>query len=157
RTRAQASRIGAVHALILAHQPSERAVGELVLVEADQIVVVPLRIRHGLIRVVEGGLAERVGVPFDASHLARLAADAGRDVDQLADAFGFFALRALARGRARMAGDRFDLECPGAHARSSFTRKPLNSGVYALGSITVGERRLAGVNAVLPSSSLMPQ
>src|SRR5262249_1408709 len=41
--RAQASRIGAVHALILAHQPSERAVGKLVLVEADQVVIVPLR------------------------------------------------------------------------------------------------------------------
>src|SRR5258708_37527615 len=39
RTGAQASRIGAMHALIFPHQPSELAVGELVLIEPDQIVV----------------------------------------------------------------------------------------------------------------------
>src|SRR2546426_3631185 len=40
---------------------------------------------------------------------------------------------------------------------SSFTKNPLNSGVYALGSITVGDRRLTDVSAVRPASSAMPR
>ena len=84
RTRQQATWIGAVHALVLAHQPTEVAIAVHVLVEADQVVVVPRHIRHGLVGVVENGFAERIAVPFQARYFARFAADAGGDVDQLA-------------------------------------------------------------------------
>src|SRR5215831_7018918 len=57
-TRRQASRLRAVHALVLAHQPHQRAVFALVLVELDQVPVVPARIRHGLVGVFERCLAE---------------------------------------------------------------------------------------------------
>ena len=43
------------------------------------------------------------------------------------------------------------------YARSNFTKNPLNSGVKALGSTTVGESRLVGVCAVRPSSSAIPR
>src|SRR5260370_42251454 len=39
------------------------------------------------------------------------------------------------------------------YAFSIFTRKPLYSGVYALGSTTVGESRLTTVLGTLPASS----
>src|SRR5579862_5878349 len=126
-TRAQTAGIGAVHALVFAHEPAEGTVCKFVLVETDQVVIIPGRIRHGLIRVVEGGLAERIAVPFEARHLAGFAANAGGDVDQFANTAAFLALRAASGNRARMAGDRFDLQR--THALSSFTRKPLNSGV----------------------------
>ena len=72
------------------------------------------------------------------------------------------ALHAGAGDGAGMAGDSSDLqESPGSwsapYAFSSFTRKPLNSGVNALGSMTVGVSRLATVRAFLPSSSAMPR
>src|ERR1043165_8255800 len=85
RARAQAARILAVHALILAHQPLQHAVLALVLVELDQVPEIPLRFRHRLIGVVEGRRLEWIAVPFDARDFARLAADAGGDVDVLAD------------------------------------------------------------------------
>src|SRR5262249_54399099 len=52
RTRAETAGVGAVQAAVLAHQPLERAVIGDMLVEADQVIVIPLQIRHGLIRVV---------------------------------------------------------------------------------------------------------
>src|SRR5262245_7156375 len=94
-TRAQAPRILAVHALVLAHQPHEPAVAALVLVELDQVPVIPRRRRHGLVRVVERRLLERHVVPLDARDLAGLAADARRHVDVLADVL--FALDAASR------------------------------------------------------------
>src|SRR5262249_11401041 len=136
RARAQAPRVLAVHALVLAHQPHQRTPVRLMLVKLDQVPVVPCRVRHRLVRVVERRLLEGHVVPLDARDLARLAADARRDVDVLADLV--LALDARARHAARVAGDRLDLKGAGRHAQapssmafSIFTRKPLNSGVYA--------------------------
>ena len=95
--RAQATRILAVHALVLAHRPHQRPVVFRVLVELDQVPVVPRRRRHRLVRVVERRLGERHVVPFDARDLARLAADARGGVDVLAHLL--FTVRAGARHR----------------------------------------------------------
>src|SRR5262249_30701375 len=103
RARRQTPGIGAVHALVLAHQPGARTVGLGVLFELDQVPVIPSRFRHGLVGVLKRGLAERQIVPLQARHLARLAPDAGRGIDQLGDAL--LPLRALTRRRARMPGD----------------------------------------------------
>src|SRR5436190_629189 len=88
---------------------------------------------------------------------AVLAADAGSDVDVFADLFR--TLDTGAGNGARMAGNRLDLECARRHdyAFSIFTRNPLNSGVYALGSIAVGDRRFAEVRSVRPASSAIPR
>src|SRR5919198_6406433 len=43
------------------------------------------------------------------------------------------------------------------YALSSLTRNPLNSGVYAFGSITVGDNRFAESRDVRPSSSAIPR
>ena len=85
RAGAQAAGIGAVHALVFAHQPLNRAIPVLVLVELDQVPEIPARLRHRLVSVVECRRAERHIVPFDARHLAGFAADAGRRIDQFAD------------------------------------------------------------------------
>src|SRR6267378_7726537 len=85
RTSCQASRIGAVHALIFAHEPLDRAIGILVLIELDEVPEIPARLRHGLVGVVEGGRAEGHVVPLNACYFARFAADASGGVDQLAD------------------------------------------------------------------------
>ena len=39
------------------------------------------------------------------------------------------------------------------YAFSNFTRKPLNSGVYAFGSVTVGDSRFAMLRGTRPASS----
>ena len=39
------------------------------------------------------------------------------------------------------------------YAFSSFTRKPLNSGVYAFGSVTVGDSRFTMLRGTFPASS----
>ena len=157
RTGAQATGILAVHALILAHQPLKRPVVAWMLVELDQVPVVPRRRRHRLVGVVEGRLLERHVVPFDAGDFARLTTDARGDVDVLADLV--FALDAATRHAARMSRDRLDLKGSGTacQALSSFTRKPLNSGVYAFGSTIVGDSKFALVRAVRPASSAMPR
>src|SRR5207249_2173382 len=49
----QAPRLRAMHALILAHQPHQRAVFALVLVEENQVPVIPARLRHRLVGVSE--------------------------------------------------------------------------------------------------------
>ena len=85
RTRRQAARIFAVHALVFAHQQHHAAVFALVFVELDQVPVIPCRFRHRLVGVVERGFAERVTVPFQARHFARFAADARGRIHQLAD------------------------------------------------------------------------
>jgi hypothetical protein len=74
-----------MHALVLAHEPLDRPILSLVLVELDQVPEVPARLRHRLVSVVERGRAERHAVPLDASHFARLAADTRRGIDQLAN------------------------------------------------------------------------
>ena len=112
RTGAQAAGVRAVHALVLAHEP-HRQPRLAVLGEPDQVPVVPLRGRHRLVGVVEGGHLERQVVPFQARHLARLAADAGGDVDVLGNRL--LALHAAARDRARVSRDGLDLKRAGRH------------------------------------------
>src|SRR5579864_272848 len=85
RTRAQAAGIGAVHALILAHEPLYGTVFARMFVELDQVPEIPARLRHRLVGVVEHGRSERHVVPLDARHLAGLAADADGRIDQFAD------------------------------------------------------------------------
>ena len=163
RTRLQASGIGAVHALILAHQPLDRPVFALVLVELDQIPEVPARLRHRLVGVVE--VVGVNGMSFHSTHAtsqalqpmqvvvstslqtsnSRCSPVPGERARHGPRSFRFAMSAALAHRRAR------------SYAFSIFTRKPLNSGVYAFGSITVGVSRFASVFAVLPSSSAMPR
>src|SRR5499427_10294845 len=76
-TRRETAGLGAVHALVLAHEPQQRAVFALVLIEKDKVPVIPARLRHGLIRVVEDGFAKRQVVPFHAGYFASFAAYAG--------------------------------------------------------------------------------
>src|SRR5437879_13176106 len=64
-----------------------------VFVEEDQVPVIPARLRHGLVGIVENGFAERQVVPLHAGHFAGFAADARRGVDEFAN--GVFALGAL--------------------------------------------------------------
>ena len=56
-----------------------------VLIELDEVPVIPRRFGHGLVRVVEIGLREAVTVPFEAGDFAGFAADAGGGVDQFAN------------------------------------------------------------------------
>src|SRR5208283_1698682 len=84
-TGRQTAGIGAVHALIFAHEQRDAAIFAFVLVELDQIPVIPRRRRHGLVAVVEYRVGEAVSVPFEARHFAGFAADAGGSVDQLAN------------------------------------------------------------------------
>ena len=84
-TGGQTARLGAMHALVFAHQQHHGAVGAHVLVELDQVPIVPGRLRHGLITVLKDRFAEAITVPFEASHFAGLAADAGGGIHQLAD------------------------------------------------------------------------
>ena len=116
RTRRQTSGIGAVHALVFAHQQHQAAVFALVLVELDEVPVVPRGLRHGLVAVVEGGFAEGVAVPLQASYFACLAADASSGVNELADLL--CPLHALARNRPGVAGDSDDFQCCLAHIYS---------------------------------------
>src|SRR5579862_8584891 len=84
-TRDQTARLFAMHALVLAHQELQAAIFAFMLVELDQVPVVPLRFRHGLVGIVEGGLAKRESVPLETRHFASLATDARGGIDQLAD------------------------------------------------------------------------
>src|SRR5712692_9663811 len=83
-TSLQASRIGAVHALVLAHQPVQPG-AVLVLVELDQVPEVPRRLRHGLVGAHLNGRLRRQIVPLLAGDFAGLAADTRAGVNQLAD------------------------------------------------------------------------
>ena len=112
----QAARLGAVHALVLAHEPLESAVIAFVLVELDEVPVVPARFRHGLVSIVEDGFGEGQLIPLDASDLAGLAADAGGRVHELA--YDFFALRARAGHRAGVTRDFLDAKAGLAHGVS---------------------------------------
>jgi hypothetical protein len=106
RTGPQASGIFAVHALVLAHEPCKAAIVVLVLVELNEVPVIPVGVGHRLVGVVEVGLLERHVVPFHAGHFAGFAADAGGGVDQLAHLV--LALRAFAGYRSRMGRDLLD-------------------------------------------------
>ena len=61
------------------------------LVEENQVPIIPARLRHRLVGVVEDRLAERQIIPFHARHFASLAADACSGIDEFAD--GEFSLR----------------------------------------------------------------
>src|SRR6266403_70702 len=108
-----------------------RLVFGFIFVEENQVPVITPRLRHGLIGIVENGFAERQVVPLHARHFARFAANAGGGVDEFADFI--FALRVLAGNGPRVTGNSLDAQYFLAHgilyAFSSFTRKPLNSGV----------------------------
>src|SRR5436190_2186353 len=112
-TGAKAARIFAVHALILAHEPLERSVRALVLVELDEIPEIPRRRRHRLVGVVECRLLEWHVVPFDARDLAGLAADARGDVYVLADLI--LPLHAGARDASGVTRNLFDLQRASGH------------------------------------------
>ncbi len=76
--------VGAVHALVLAHQPVQRAV-LLVLAEPDQVPDVRRHVGQRLVGPhLHGGFRRQI-VPLLAGHLAGLAADARRGVDELGD------------------------------------------------------------------------
>src|SRR5580704_5786405 len=77
--------IGAVHALVFAHQQHHGAVAAFMLVELDQVPVIPRRLGHCLVGVIKSGFAEGVTVPFQASDFARFAANTGRCVYELAN------------------------------------------------------------------------
>src|SRR5580704_4599412 len=83
RASGKASRVFAMHALIFAHQQHQAAVLALMLVEFDQVPVVPGGFGHRLVGVIEGGLTERIPIPFQAGNLAGFAANASGRVDQL--------------------------------------------------------------------------
>ena len=102
-TSRQAAGLGAVHALVLAHEPHQRAVFAFVLVEEDQVPVIPARLRHRLVGVTEDGFAERQVVPFHAGHFAGFAADAGGGVDEFAD--GVFTLGVFSGHASGMPGN----------------------------------------------------
>src|SRR5262249_2315292 len=144
----QTTRLFAMHALILAHQPLHVAVIPGVFVELDQVPEVPGCFRHRLVGVIESGLAELVSVPLHAGDLAGLAADASRRIDQLAhvvvtgDSAAFFAVRlgvGPAAGRAAtVTGDRFDFQCAVAHGVSPLDLLDLHQKAFELWRVSVG-------------------
>ena len=105
-TRLQASRIGAVHALVFAHEQRDAAVFALVLVELDEVPVIPRRFRHRLVAVVEHRVGERIPVPLETCHFTGFAADARGGVNQFADLI--VALHVVAGSGSRVAGNSAD-------------------------------------------------
>ncbi len=61
----QATGVGAVHALVFAHQPLDGAIGILVLIELDEVPEIPARLGHRLVGVVEDGGAK--GMSFHST------------------------------------------------------------------------------------------
>src|SRR5258705_431338 len=116
--------------------------------EFDQVPIVPLSRGHRLIGVIESGFSEGIIVPLHTGYFTGFAANACRHIDIFADLES--ALRALAGDWSRVGRDLLNLHCslihgssPLSQAFSIFTRKPLYSGVYALGSIAAGDNKLA--------------
>src|SRR5580698_7579911 len=103
RTGRKATRIFAMHALVLAHQQHHAAIVALMLVELDQVPVIPCGLRHRLVGVIKGSFGKRVTVPFEAGHLTSFAADASTRVDECADPESAVQIRA--RNRPGVAGD----------------------------------------------------
>ena len=102
----EAAGIGAVHALIFAHEQRDAAIFAFVFVELDQVPVIPCGRGHGLVAVVECGFGERITVPLEAGDFAGLAAYAGRGVDEFADLK--VALDIFAGSNSSVAGDLSD-------------------------------------------------
>src|SRR5208337_4831739 len=107
RTRGQTAGIGAVHALLLAHQPLDRPIRLRVFVELDQVPEVPARFPHGLVGVVKSGRREWQVIPLDTRYFAGLAADADGRIHQFADFQ--IPLHTVARNRPGMGRDHFGL------------------------------------------------
>ena len=84
RAGLEAARVGAVHALVLAHEPLDAAV-DLPLVEADQVPELGVERLEGLVVAVVDRRDGLEVVPLLAGDLAGLAADAGGRVDELGD------------------------------------------------------------------------
>jgi hypothetical protein len=115
-----------MEAAVFAHQPAQLAVVGDVFVEADQVVVIPFQIRHGLVGVIENRFAERVAVPFEAGDFAGFAADASGHVDELGD--GVIAGGVEAWDGSGVAGDGFDLEGSVGHLGSLQVRMLTHGG-----------------------------
>src|ERR1700676_1933068 len=145
RTGLQTTRVLAVHAAVLADQPFEVAIRILVFGEAHQRPRVLAEGARVVVDAYVGADFVTQVVPFHARGLARLAADALGDVDQLRHALRDRRLayrRRLHRG-GRPAPDIERLQRHGVllsldQAFSTFTRKDLNSGVCVLASPTTG-------------------
>ena len=105
-----------MHALVFAHEPLQAVFLAFHFVEADQVPVVPFRIRHGLVGIVESGLAELVSIPLQARHLAGFAANAGGSVNEFTDVV--IARDIASRNRTRMRRNRFDLHGFAGHGGS---------------------------------------
>ena len=73
RTGAKTSRVGTMQAAILAHQPTESAVVGNMLIEADQVVIIPFQIWHGLVGIIKNRFPKRIAIPLKTSDFARFA------------------------------------------------------------------------------------
>ena len=81
RARFQTARLLAMHAAVFAHQPHQIVVGVNVLGEFDEVPIIPARLRHGLVGVVEDRRREGITVPFQTGDFASFATDACRHVN----------------------------------------------------------------------------
>ena len=154
----QAAGLVAVHAAVLADQPGEVTVVEVDLGEAHQV---PRVGREILVALVAAEVVRLLGlevVPLLARHLARLAADAEVDVDELGHL-----VRRPGAARARRRGGRLAPHLQfgdrgwhqiASYALSTLTRKPLYSGVRTLASPMYGVSKLAIVGR--SALSLLP-
>src|ERR1019366_5904392 len=109
----EASRLGAVHALVLAHEPHQTAL-DFAFVEADEIPEAGVERRHRLVGTDLLRRERRQVIPFLARDLAGLAADAGGRVDVLGDRGHASHARGTSPDRSRGAAD---LEALYAHDR----------------------------------------
>ena len=151
RAGLKAARILAMHAAVLADQPFEIALLVLPFGEAHQGPGAWVEI-HGIVvgSLEIPDLGPQV-VPLHAGGLARLAADAAADVDQLRHLDLVVADRRRRQGRCRDADEilrleirhRLLLHVTGALVASILTRNALNSGVCTLASPTDGVSVLA--------------
>ena len=135
RTRPEAARVHAMHALILRHEPQRRAYLRFCFVEFDQIPEVVSEVRHCLISAFEIAEGDLLVIPLLAGDFTRFTADARGRIDHLRDRVGSpgHAGR-LARCRRNRLDESFD------HIFSMLTRNPLYSGVPEFGSTTLGLR-----------------
>src|SRR4029077_3798818 len=85
RTGTETAGVGTVHALVFAHEQTDAAVGVLVLVEPDQVPIIPCRLWHGLVAVVENSFGEGITIPLETGNFTGFAANAGSHIDQLAN------------------------------------------------------------------------
>src|SRR5580700_3818567 len=135
-----------MHAAILADQPFEVAPIVVPFGETHQRPGIGIEVERVVVGSLEmADLATQV-VPLHAGGLARLAADAARDVDEFRDFLLVPADRGRRDRRSRYAdvvlrlqiGHGSTLHATGAATFSTLTRNALNSGVCVLASPTEG-------------------